>query len=126
MATLREEKKMKKYLALALLIFAAPTIASTKFPAGDYVSMDGKQKLSINADGEYELRFPWGRETLTKRGLAILSHGCTYHGNKGNLWVINENGGETCYVTRMAGERLVIQAFTAAEIDGIWVKANSP
>ena len=113
MATLREEKKMKKYLARALLIFAAPTIAATYFPTGDWVSMDGNKELSIHADGEYEVRKAWKSGTQsgthTSNGQALSGYGCTHGKEKreGNLWVITDSGRGVCYRSTLTGGKLV-------------------
>ena len=117
---------MKKYLALALLIVATPTIAST-FPTGNWVSMDGEEKLSIYADGEYEVRYPRGGKTYTSKGQALLDYGCTWgETKKGNLWVIGESGSGICYNTTVTGGKLVIQKFGEyGMLGGIWVKAHS-
>ena len=119
---------MKKYLALALLIFAAPTIASTKFPAGDWVSMDGDDELSISADGEYEVRYQWDDEPhpRTSRGQALLDHTCnTGTGREGNLWVVTDWGKGVCYKSSVTGGKLVIQEWDSTKLGGIWIKANS-
>ena len=117
---------MKKYLALALLIFAAPTIASTKFPAGDYVSMDGNKELSISADGEYEVRYQWKDDSRTSKGQALLDHTCTTGtGREGNLWVVTSWGDGVCYKSSVTGGKLVIQEWDSTKLGGIWIKANS-
>jgi len=118
---------MKKYLALALLIFAAPTIAATYFPTGDWVSMDGNKELSIHADGEYEVRYQWNEYTRTSRGQALSGYGCTHGKEKreGNLWVVTQGGNGVCYRSTLTGGKLVIQDWESTKLGGIWVKANS-